>query len=671
MATVNNLLTRINDVEAASSPTFGNIPAGGAGAAANTDIFLQAAQSAGKRITETAGPAGFSVIDGADNNVSAASVHVGVWLWVTHYAILDALRIALSTGTTPATNYDYWDVPLTEYPALGGFIRVWVDVSTPTSAVGTGLDETALRCFGVLISFTGAPGGNAANLIIDAADFTNGGAALSLTGTSGLWSDFTTADQDTTNQYGVFRTIGGVYNCAARVQLGTASSLVFSDSSFTIVFPQQSQVESTFMGITVDLQNASTNIDWANASISSAGTKQGDIVVTGTSGDFDATNVAFANIRVITLTSACTLSGCLISNSGQITLAGATMTSCTVINNTAASAVVASSPAGAALVSGCDFTSDGTGHAIEVTGTAADFTLTNNTYTGYGADGTTDAAIFVNIASGTAIVISITGGDTPTIRTAGVAVTVQNAVTIKITVRDANTLVAIPDARVLLEAGSVATGTHTGSNDVGTLTDGSQSFTPSALVGYRIYNTTDGSDGLITANDATTVTATLSGGTGNDWDTSDAYIIVAKPALNPVSIASVTTTATVTHRNHGLINGASVVIRGATEDEYNGIFTISNVTTNTYDYTLPADPTGSSANGSPTATAVFLSGVTGDGTPDPVGILQTTSFNYIIDQPITGKVRRATTGDLYKTGAITGTITSAGLNTTILLILDE
>jgi len=425
------------------------------------------------------------------------------------------------------------------------------------------------------------------------------------------------------------------------------------------------------MGITVDLQNASTNIDWANASISSAGTKQGDIVVTGTSGDFDATNVAFANIRVITLTSACTLSGCLISNSGQITLAGATMTSCTVINNTAASAVVASSPAGAALVSGCDFTSDGTGHAIEVTGTAADFTLTNNTYTGYGADGTTDAAIFVNIASGTAIVISITGGDTPTIRTAGVAVTVQNAVTIKITVRDANTLVAIPDARVLLEAGSVATGTHTGSNDVGTLTDGSQSFTPSALVGYRIYNTTDGSDGLITANDATTVTATLSGGTGNDWDTSDAYIIVAKPALNPVSIASVTTTATVTHRNHGLINGASVVIRGATEDEYNGIFTISNVTTNTYDYTLPADPTGSSANGSPTATAVFLSGVTGDGTPDPVGILQTTSFNYIIDQPITGKVRRATTGDLYKTGAITGTITSAGLNTTILLILDE
>ena len=335
------------------------------------------------------------------------------------------------------------------------------------------------------------------------------------------------------------------------------------------------------------------------------------------------------------------------------------------------SAVVASSPAGAALVSGCDFTSDGTGHAIEVTGTAADFTLTNNTYTGYGADGTTDAAIFVNIASGTAIVISITGGDTPTIRTAGVAVTVQNAVTIKITVRDANTLVAIPDARVLLEAGSVATGTHTGSNDVGTLTDGSQSFTPSALVGYRIYNTTDGSDGLITANDATTVTATLSGGTGNDWDTSDAYIIVAKPALNPVSIASVTTTATVTHRNHGLINGASVVIRGATEDEYNGIFTISNVTTNTYDYTLPADPTGSSANGSPTATAVFLSGVTGDGTPDPVGILQTTSFNYIIDQPITGKVRRATTGDLYKTGAITGTITSAGLNTTILLILDE
>jgi hypothetical protein len=184
-------------------------------------------------------------------------------------------------------------------------------------------------------------------------------------------------------------------------------------------------------------------------------------------------------------------------------------------------------------------------------------------------------------------------------------------------------------------------------------------------VGYRIYNTTDGSNGSITANTATTVTATLAGGTENDWDTGDAYIIVALPALNPVSITSSGTTATVTHQNHGLKTGASVVIRGATQDVYNGIFTITVSNANTYTYTLPSSFTGS-ASGSPTSTAVILSGTTDSQT----GILQTTSFNFVINQPVTGKVRRATTGTLYKTGAITGTITSAGLDTTVLLIPD-
>ena len=45
-----------------------------------------------------------------------------------------------------------------------------------------------------------------------------------------------------------------------------------------------------------------------------------------------------------------------------------------------------------------------------------------------------------------------------------------------------------------------------------------------ALVGGTIYNVTDGSFGLITANAATTVTSgTLQGGSGNTWDTSDVY----------------------------------------------------------------------------------------------------------------------------------------------------
>ena len=71
------------------------------------------------------------------------------------------------------------------------------------------------------------------------------------------------------------------------------------------------------------------------------------------------------------------------------------------------------------------------------------------------------------------------------------------------------------------------TGLHTGADDHATvMTDATKAFTVDALIGYQIFNTTDGSSGIITDNDATTVTvAALAGGTGNDWDTNDKYEI--------------------------------------------------------------------------------------------------------------------------------------------------
>jgi hypothetical protein len=69
-------------------------------------------------------------------------------------------------------------------------------------------------------------------------------------------------------------------------------------------------------------------------------------------------------------------------------------------------------------------------------------------------------------------------------------------------------------------------GTHTGSANAATLTDSTKSWTTNQWVGYRIRNTTDGSFTTITANTATTVTGVLQGGTDNDWDASDVYVIV-------------------------------------------------------------------------------------------------------------------------------------------------
>lgn len=72
----------------------------------------------------------------------------------------------------------------------------------------------------------------------------------------------------------------------------------------------------------------------------------------------------------------------------------------------------------------------------------------------------------------------------------------------------------------------IAAGTHTGSNNASTLTDSAADFLNWGVeVGDTIANTTDGSSGTITAVTATTISVALSGGTDDDFDTSDAYTI--------------------------------------------------------------------------------------------------------------------------------------------------
>lgn len=68
-------------------------------------------------------------------------------------------------------------------------------------------------------------------------------------------------------------------------------------------------------------------------------------------------------------------------------------------------------------------------------------------------------------------------------------------------------------------------GTHTGAANASVLTDSTLGATVDEFVGYTIKNITDGSQGIITENTATTVTATLYGGTENDWDSGDVHHI--------------------------------------------------------------------------------------------------------------------------------------------------
>ena len=84
-----------------------------------------------------------------------------------------------------------------------------------------------------------------------------------------------------------------------------------------------------------------------------------------------------------------------------------------------------------------------------------------------------------------------------------------------------------PAARVYVR------GTHVGANNSATLQDSTKYWEPDRFLYARVINVTDGSSGFITANTADSITATLSGGTDNDWDTGDEYVIYSARFSNP------------------------------------------------------------------------------------------------------------------------------------------
>lgn len=128
----------------------------------------------------------------------------------------------------------------------------------------------------------------------------------------------------------------------------------------------------------------------------------------------------------VTLRPVMTFDSISFTSCPTITLNSSTVTNCSFKNSN----IVATTLADAALVSNSIITkTTGTQHGITISGTASVITLTGLTFTGYAASNgsTGNEAIYVNIASGNVTINLVGGGNTPSIRTAGAVVTVNNA----------------------------------------------------------------------------------------------------------------------------------------------------------------------------------------------------------------------------------------------------
>jgi hypothetical protein len=126
---------------------------------------------------------------------------------------------------------------------------------------------------------------------------------------------------------------------------------------------------------------------------------------------------------------------------------------------------------------------------------------------------------------------------------------------------------------------------------------------------------------------------------------------------NVISITAVGTTATVTRNAHGLPNGTLIRMVGVStpqvpgDNVYNGVFTVQNATTNTFEYAMAGTPTNSTAN-----IATFKSGYFAKINSKNINF---SSFLYL-DSLKTGAVDNGTfanytaTFELLMTGCTTG-----------------
>jgi hypothetical protein len=611
----------LTDIDLAESGSTGwtafNISGGGGGAPAfGADFGMQGAGCWDKAASNA--ERGLAVNKTPGTGTVAAGVHIFQWGFTATPGVCDTLQnrgayVIIGTSTT-----DYVQFHVEGSDTFGAQGRVGkcyvVDYvttantgSVPYRTVG-GTPGATPTYFGFGLKTLATVKGS--NMGADAVRYGTGayltaGELISAGDASDnpcTFSGFQAQNDNINNRWGILTSTGGDnYEQQGRFVIGqnnagTATLCRFKDNDKNISIVDTVHSTIDFTQFIVD--HASTRCEWTNINLTGLGTNNpGQVQVTTNNPTVIIEGGTWTSIGVTVFRSNTSVDGLTWRLTDSITLNGATLDNCLIDRCTASSAVVTDDLAD---LNNNNFIGDGTGHAVELTSVGSGTMAWDNTFdtTTYAtSDGSTgNEAIYVNVGSGSLTINVSAGATTPTIRTAGAAVTVvAGAVTAELTVND-----------------------HTGT----------------AYFGARAI--------LKAAN-----------GTGD------------LPYQDSVTITRSGSTASVSHTSHGMSSGKKVEIKGADQSEYNGVKTISNVTTNAYDFTVSGTPT-TPATGTIVATGVVFEGLT-----DSSGYISD-SRTYSVAQPYVGVIRKGTSSPYYKDFPLSGTISNAtGASLTAQLILDE
>jgi hypothetical protein len=373
----------------------------------------------------------------------------------------DILNVEGSTGGIlevgsgdRANYYRYYVIGSDTYPKTGGWLITPIDPNVSgyrDDTVGSP-DLAVVDNYNWVCTFTGSS--KVENVAMDAIDFVDNGTGLTLVGgdgasTDGVFQDFADYDEGTVgNSYGICTTKEGIFYVVGVLTIGTATSTEFTDSGQVIVFPD-GRFDAGFCGIDFGLQSTgepTTSITIDDCVFKGRGVPgdspevadtRPDYSATGTTSTLALTGCTFDVFRNMDWTSGVTLTSCIFINGLYLKQNGATIASCTISNATTGDGVAFIESDDPELISNCDFTfSDG--HAIEIT-TAGEYDFTLNSFTGYGADESSDAAIYNN--SGGNVILNLLGAGvaTPTVRNESPSTTtLNNGKTVSVHVSDSD-----------------------------------------------------------------------------------------------------------------------------------------------------------------------------------------------------------------------------------------
>ena len=490
--------------------TGGGAPASEAANAYQQDTIGSSVGSVGKKVNST------TTRIGVDYNGTNVDYTNNNYLWYCKVYVADAFDlnttygVEVAIGSGDQSNYHEYNVAgsganndaFLSYPARGGYLIIAIDPTidgwAEVADSGGTFNQTQVSWYAVGAVFQNGFA-KSENVAMDAIDY---GTGLTWSGSTLIgFKEFVDYDQNEKSvRYGVVNGSGNSMVARGILTIGDASATSFTDSTTIVTFPDGYHSAGKF-GISVNLSNASSGITISNTIIGEGRIYTGitdtrpDFTVVGETGGTFTSSANLRNFRNITYNSFSTITDADIECQ-LLTQGGADISDTTIRTDAASGVACLQDPTFGSTTDLHDvmFMQSGSGHALELD-TATTYSFTNITFDGYGADTTNNAAVFVSATSGT-VTININGGDTPTYRTAGATVVINNTKTVRVIVEDADTLAPIEGARVLLEAGSggpLTAGTDILSgltNASGIIEDTGFSFTSNQPVTGRVRKAT-------------------------------------------------------------------------------------------------------------------------------------------------------------------------------------